>query len=129
MSFAVQMNECKTKLESYGHEVLVPLDTDMHIASPNLKDSAAEAAHAVELDAYRDHYNKIEASDAVLILNLPKKGKSQYIGNATTIEIGVAYFLRKKIYVYKAMSPTENMTEELEAFRATWVNEDLGKIK
>ena len=128
MSFAKEMTEIAAALEQLGHQVLVPLDTEDHLKDASLKGSAREREHVIALDAYRDHYHKIEQSDAILVLNLEKHGVDGYVGTATALEIGVAYYLYKKIFVYQAVLPDSPVAEELDVFSAVVIEKDLTRI-
>lgn len=96
MSFAREMLEAKEELESMGHKADVPIDTEECVENPEL---TVDLEHCIRNNVVRDHYDKIEASDAVLILNHTKDGVEGYIGANTLIEMGIAHFLGKKIFL------------------------------
>lgn len=75
------------------------------------------------------HIEKIKNSDAVLILNLDKDGKDGYIGGNTFLEMGIAYYLNKKIFIWK--KPLDNLPyfEEVMALTPIMINETLENIK
>ena len=54
--------------------------------------------------AIEDHFRKIEWCDAVLIINEEKRGITGYVGGNTLIEIGTAFYLKKKIYILNPVS-------------------------
>ena len=47
----------------------------------------------------RDHFDCVQWSDVVLIANYDKNGIGNYIGPNTLMEMGVAFYLNKKIYL------------------------------
>ncbi|MFQ5770208.1 MAG: hypothetical protein ACE5HX_06710, partial [bacterium] len=51
--------------------------------------------------AMREHFEKIKKSDAILVVNPDKDGKKNYIGGNTLLEMGLAFFLNKKIHSKK----------------------------
>jgi hypothetical protein len=74
------------------------------------------------------HIKRIENSDAILVLNFDKDKRKGYIGGNTFLEMGIAYYLGKKIFVWKNPSKDLFYFEEIEALNPIIINEDLGKI-
>ncbi|MEZ4114188.1 MAG: hypothetical protein R3B65_01930 [Candidatus Paceibacterota bacterium] len=52
------------------------------------------------VDMIERYWEFIKTSDAILVLNLEKKGIKNYIGGSTLMEMGFAYGFEKKIYLY-----------------------------
>lgn len=71
--------------------------------------------------------HKIEKSDAILVINYAKKGITNYIGGNTFLEIGLAFWLGKKIYLLNPIPDMDYMTE-MYAMQPTVLNGDLTKI-
>lgn len=63
-------------------------------------------------EAIRLHFEKIEWCDAILVLNYPKNGIENYIGANTLVEIGLAFHLRKKIFLLHPI-PVMQYSEEI----------------
>ena len=76
-----------------------------------------------------EHIEKIERSDAILVLNLDRDGNEGYIGGNTFLEIGIAYYLSKKIFLWK--KPAEDLPyfEEIMALNPVIINENIEEIK
>ena len=130
MHFASEMKQVQADLEAMGHEVLVPIDTDVHVADPTLKDAGArETAHNEAFNVHHDHYEKIMASDAILVLNYDKKGIVGYIGASTTMEIGVASAHHKQIYVWQTPDPQVLVADDLFELSAIIIEQDLSTIR
>ncbi len=55
-------------------------------------------------DAIKDHFEKIEWCDVVVVANYEKRGVKGYIGGNTLIEIGLAFYLKKPIYILNPVS-------------------------
>lgn len=49
--------------------------------------------------AMRQHFDYIAQSDAILVVNEEKNGIAGYIGGNTLMEMGLAFYLNKKIYL------------------------------
>lgn len=60
-----------------------------------------------------DHFEKIEWSDAILVVNEEKRGIAGYVGGNTLIEIGVAFYLGKKIYIVNDVSAELSYKQEI----------------
>ena len=74
------------------------------------------------------HSSTIKKNDAVLVLNLEKKGIPNYIGGATFMEIIKAWELNKKIFFFNPI-PNCSFTDELTAINPIILNRDLLLIK
>ena len=84
--------EIKRELEALGHEVQTP---DFEHEEARGKVDAAEDKKACMVA----HIGKIEWCDAVLAVNIEKKGIANYIGGNTLIELAIAFYLKKKIFL------------------------------
>lgn len=71
---------------------------------------------------------KILYNDAILVLNLEKKGQPNYIGGATFLEIFKAFELGKKIYLYNPV-PENIFKDELVAMKPVVINGDISRIR
>lgn len=63
--------------------------------------------------AIRDHFEKIDWSDAILVVNEEKRGIPGYVGGNTLIEIGVAFYSGKKIYILNDVSAELSYKQEI----------------
>jgi len=77
--------------------------------------------------AIRTHFNKVDWSDAILVLNHGKNNIDGYIGGNTFIEMGVAFHLNKKIFLLDKI-PDVAYKEEILAMKPVVINNDLNKI-
>jgi len=71
---------------------------------------------------------KVAWSDAVLVINYDKNGIKGYIGGNTLMEIGLAFFLKKKIYLLNKI-PELSYKEEILGVKPIIISGDLTKIK
>lgn len=100
MTFANEMVGAKKKLEKLGHLGTIPEDTEHHLNNSQLTDNLEEDfKHCLETDVMRKHMKAVADSEAILVLNFSKNGLNGYIGTSTLIEMGLAYFLGKKIFL------------------------------
>jgi len=118
----------KTKLESKGHEIILPGSFEEPMAEERYKAMSKEEHIAWKGMMIAKHHPTILPVDAVLILNLEKNGKLNYIGGATFLEVYKAWELKKKIFFYNAL-PDNIFTDELIGMNPTVINQDLSLIQ
>lgn len=77
-----------------------------------------------------EHFEKVaKQADAILIVNDDKPNQPHYIGPNTFMEWGVAYYLKKPVFVLNGVDKTANSFEEVYGMSAAVLDGDLGKIK
>jgi hypothetical protein len=138
ISFLNEMLELKEKLEKMGHEVKLPpaqVAQELEQLLPE-HDFAGSHKSQGEMDDWvknrkgeimRDHLQKVEWSDAILVVNRGKSGVENYIGGNALIEMAVAYYLSKKIFLMSDI-PEMVYREEILGMNPTILHEDLTKI-
>lgn len=127
LTFTDQVKELTKKLETLGHEVLLPNGVIIEaIKQADFDPVAAKRNNGY--DAIRDHFSKIEESDLVLICNYTKKGIENYIGANTFLEIGFAYYLNKPIYSLYPLPDQPYIYDEIASFDIRVINGDLAKL-
>ncbi len=91
-----------------GHTVNIPYFTQMIIDGALTFDEYMSEKESGDIalrqkqpvDMIRRYWDFIKDSDAILVLNLEKKGVTSYIGGSTLMEMGFAYGHGKKIFLY-----------------------------
>lgn len=112
MAFHKEMSKAKAILESQGHVVLVPDELDnVGMNESYLKTDEEKITNKIEHDFIRVHFRKIEQADAILILNYRKKDIDGYIGGNTFLEMGLAFWLDKKIFLLYPIPEMDYKTE------------------
>lgn len=138
IAFIEDMQALKQRLEAAGHQVQIPPD---EVFGPDGQPMPVAAYYharkrAKEEDtwiwerkaqAMRLHFEKIAASDAILVLNPSKNGVEGYVGCNTLIEIGLAFFLRKKIYLLHPPGP-QPCLEEILGIQPTLLQANLAPL-
>ncbi len=129
----------KKELEELGHDVKMwPLETE----DKDGKIISAEDYYKIRKVAENDeswvwdmkakeisrHFDKIVWADAILVLNYDKKEIKGYVGGNTLMEIGLAFFLKKKIYLLNDV-PDLSYKEEVLGVMPIIINGNLAKIK
>jgi hypothetical protein len=130
MQFFREMRGIRDNLKAMGHTVFVPKEVDTDKipidAMPDTTDKEKITAK-IEYNFIRDHFFKIQISEAILVLNYEKKGIPSYIGGNTFLEIGYAFGLGKKIYFMNPV-PKMDYAVEMHAMQPIVIHGDLGKI-
>ena len=133
MRFAKQMAETKEKLEGLGHKAEVPCDIQKFLDDPGYTTDNHEEnfKHCLENDILRRCLNSIGKSDAILVLNYPKNGINGHIGTNTLIDMGVAYYLGKKIFLLNHPPDVkkEKSTHEVLVMQPVILDGDFSRIK
>ncbi len=125
--FATDMVEIANQISKKGHETSYP--------EPVLKeeDFAREYSREKLLEMkpiwMQGHFKKIENSDAVFILNKKRKGFDGYIGSNTLMEMTIAHYLKKKIFIMNPIEDGQPHYEELVSIKPVILDGDLEKIK
>lgn len=130
MQFHEEMRRIQKELEGLGHSVLVPKSIELMDKFGYIHPKADEAKVQTKIqhDFIREHFRKVEQADAVLILNYDKKGIRHYIGGNTFLEIGIAFWLGKKIFLLNPIPKMDYVTELL-AMQPIVIHGDLEKIE
>jgi nucleoside 2-deoxyribosyltransferase len=129
MTFYKEMIAAKTTLEARGHAVFLPKGIEEEIPIEARTDLTQEEiiSAKIEFDFMREHFRKIQDSDAILVLNYDKKGVSRFIGGNTFLEMGLAFWLEKKIYLLNEIPDTDYKTE-MHAMQPVVLNGDLSSL-
>ncbi len=145
IGFYQEMESARDELIQHGHEVKIPeltLEVPQEFGSgkkvyfgqyieQNGGIDAFPAGHAIwnlKEGAIKDHYEKVDWCDAVLIVNQEKRGIQGYVGGNTLIEIGVAFYLKKKIYILNPVSSELSYKQEIMGMKPKILNNNLSLI-
>ncbi|MCX6823570.1 MAG: hypothetical protein NT085_00375 [candidate division SR1 bacterium] len=126
LKFSKDILSIKNQLESLGHEVRVPLETETFAANTTENDWHHEAREGMLA-----HYDNIAYGDAILVTNFDKGGIVGYIGGATLVDMGIACYLRKQIFILNPL-PEENLVryvQEINLMLPVIINGNLSKIQ
>ncbi len=129
MTASREMVEAKKKLMELGFEVVLPDFTEEYAGMATTEEMHAESVNnKVEHDLIRGYYEKIKLCDAILVVNIERKGVAGYIGGNSFLEMGFAFVLDKPIYLLYDV-PEMGYRDEIEAMRPVILNNDFSKIE
>jgi hypothetical protein len=126
--FYSKIKEVAKYLESKGHNVSYPNSYDDPFTEERFKKMGSKEHQKWKAMMMRRDEENIRPKDAILVLNLEKKGIPNYIGGATFLEVYKAWELEKKIFFYNPL-PSCSFTDELRGIDPIIINGDLNKIK
>jgi hypothetical protein len=138
IAFQDEILSVKERLERLGHEVKIwPLKVKGEkgqLISVKEYYKIRRAANNDEkwvwdrkAEAVMEHFDKVAWSDAILVANYDKNDVKGYIGGNTLMEMGLAFFLKKKIYLLNEV-PELPYKEEILGVKPIILNGDLTKI-
>lgn len=130
MAFYKQLVEVEEKLKQMGYVVHIPVSAQVMKQKNDFVVSHFKNAFSSRQKGELIHQNfhKIASSDSILVINDEKNGLKGYIGANVLMEIGLAFYLKKKIYIWNAIEDTAPYKEELSTFGVNFINKNLGKI-
>jgi hypothetical protein len=127
IAFHDEMKELKTKLVALGHEVdlppsevpdengtLIPVKKYYEIRKAAEKEKGSDDSWIWDLKkvAMENHFAKVASADVILVTNFTKNNIPNYIGANTLLEMGLAFYLNKKIYLLNPI-PEISYKEEI----------------
>jgi len=127
MSFAKNMIDIESDLCKLGHKIFMPIDIKQALIHTGI---GMNQEHCDKFDVIMDHFKKIENSDAIIVLNYPKSNIKWYIWWSSLMEIWLAYYLGKKIFILYPLPSIEELkyVSEILHMKPQIINWDLSKI-
>ena len=120
------MVEAKNELEEIGHICLMPVKAKG--VDYWAEDNIARVQAKKQFEFISEHMDKIEESEAILVVNLTKGDIENYIGANTFLEIGFAHYRDKKIYLLNEIPKQKYIEDEILTIEPTVLYGDLTKI-
>lgn len=129
-AFYNEVKTIKEKLETMGHEIIVPNSYNDYLLGRNSEQEAYNKGTQAEFKSrmFKMSKERIQNIDAVLTLNFDKNGQKNYIGGATFLELYEAFMAGKKIYLYHDI-PEGILKDEINGFSPIIINENLDLVK
>jgi len=145
IAFFNEMVALKEELEKRGHEALIPrLDYEVPEMETGgtvyfgkyIEDNGGidvfPAEHEIwniKEGAIHNHFKKIEWCDAILVANYEKQGVRGYLGGNTLMEMGVAFFLKKPIYLLHPVCSSLSYKQEVLGMKPVLLNGNIEALK
>lgn len=132
MTFSKEMLSTQKKLTEFGHEVTVPTDAQMHSENIGFNDDlAGNYDYCINEDVIRANFKRVADAEAICVINHPKNDINGYIGASTLMEIGLAYYLHKKIFLLNPIPHFDKVrwAHEVMIMQPTILNGDLSRVR
>lgn len=133
VAFYAHVMEIESQLVKMGFRVLVP-DTARAMAKKNNfdveqhKDWYLTGDYSRKTELIKGHFPKIEQGDAILVINDAKNGLEGYIGGNVLMEMTVAFYLQKPIYILNPISEDLSIKEEIYGMNPVFLGGNLNNI-
>lgn len=132
MAFAKDMVKIKKQLKKLGHEANIPYGTEPHLKDSSFVDSLEEnLKFCIENDVMRENFREVAKHDGVLVLNHKRNGINGYIGASALMEMAIAHYLGKKIFLFYNMPRYNDVrwAHEVYIMQPIVINGDIKRIK
>jgi len=121
-NFYRQVVEVQELLEQAGFKVLIPSNAQVMKETgdynvEHYKTWFADAKDYHKKAAFmRDHFDEVAKGDAVLVVNNEKHGVPNYIGGNVLMEMALAFYLHKPIFILNEVPEESPFLEEILGF-------------
>ena len=133
-AFYRQAATIKSELESFGLEVIIPDVAEKMRESGDYDVTHYKTWFGNPNDYHRKtalmkaHFAEIEKGDAILVLNYEKNGTANYIGGNVLMEMTIAFYLNKPIYILNEIPEDSAYLEEILGLQPITLNGNLNNI-
>jgi hypothetical protein len=76
----------------------------------------------------RDHFNEVYKGDVALVLNFEKHGEANYIGGNVLMEMALAFYFNKPIFIYNEIPERSKFLEEILGMQPTVLHGQLDAL-
>jgi hypothetical protein len=118
-SFYEQAVKVQSEVRNLGFECVIPANAEK-MKELNDFDVSHYKTWTEDSDDYSkktklmtEHFKAISKGDAILVLNYEKHGVSNYIGGNVLIEMGIALYLNKVIFILNEAPKDSSFLEEI----------------
>ncbi|MEX2007433.1 MAG: hypothetical protein WD992_01555 [Candidatus Levyibacteriota bacterium] len=132
MKFVKDMPKIKKELNKLGHKVILPVGIRPHLKDETFVENLdGNLAFCIKHNVMRRNFNLVAKSDAVLVLNYKRNKIDGYVGVSVLLEMGIAHFLKKKIFLMQKTPDYKNArwAHEVAIINPTVINGDLSAIR
>lgn len=133
-SFYKQAVEVQEQLNGLGCDVVVPSvatrmkeSGDYDVSHYKTWFADADDYHK-KAELMRTHFEKIAKGDAILVLNYEKHGVQNYIGGNVLMEMSLAFWLNKPIFIINEIPEESAFEEEIKGMQPTVLHGDATQL-
>jgi hypothetical protein len=124
----------QSTLQSYGHKVMIPLTAEKMKNSgdfvvENYKTWFGNADDFYKkTDLMKGHFKEIDKADSILVLNYEKNGMKNYIGGNVLMEMTIAFYHNKPIFLLNEVPNQVPYFEEIMGMNPIVINGDITEL-
>jgi hypothetical protein len=133
-SFYKQVLQIEQELKQLGFSVKIPKTARVMEQSGDFDVSHYKTWYGDASDykkksaLIKAHFEETVSSDAILVINGDKNGYAGYIGGNVVMEMGLAFYFKKPIYIWKAVDERLPLKEEVYGVLPIIIHQDLHAI-
>ncbi len=129
LDFANKMIEAKDYIEDNYNKFMVILPELKRYQNIRDIDGDDKSFTKIKNRLTVDNIKNVEKCDVLLILNYSHRGIDNYVGGNSFIEMCIAFYLKKPIYLLNDIPENMPYTEEIKAFYPVVVYDFINLIK
>lgn len=133
-NFYRQAVDLQEELEKMGYNVVVPKTAkkmketgDFDVSHYKTWFADANDYHK-KAELMRAHFDEITAGDAILVLNYEKHGKQNYIGGNVLMEMCLAFYQHKPIFIINDAPEDSPFLEEILGMHPTFLHGNVADL-
>ena len=133
-AFYKQVIDVQDQLNKLDCEVIVPITATRMKESGDFDVSHSKTWFANAEDYHkkahymRTHFAEIEKADAILVLNYEKHGVQNYIGGNVLMEMSLAFWLNKPIFILNEVPAESTFEEEIRGMEPILLHGDFSML-
>ncbi len=133
-AFYKHVAELAPLIDAMGFEAVIPKTARKMVETGNFDvasyktwyDNAAD--YDKKADLMRSHFDEITAGDAILVVNDEKHGVPGYIGPNVLMEMSLAWYQKKPIYLLNQFPDDSPFEEEIKGMSPVILDGDLSRL-
>lgn len=129
MQFSQHMQDVGKRLAELGHTPVYSTYLTTMLGKTTEEQERLKIDQKNNDDAMRKDIANFVTADAVLVLNLEKHGVANYIGGNTFLEMGIAYYQGKRIFLWNPIPDNPLYESEIQAMKPIVLNGDLHSLR
>jgi hypothetical protein len=133
-SFYQHAVDVQEQLEDMGYKVIIPAVATRMKESGDFEITHYKTWFGDSNDYHkktalmRGHFAEIATGDAILVLNYEKHGTDNYIGGNVLMEMAIALYLNKPIFILNELPKVSGFLEEIIGLNPTLLHGDIGRL-
>ena len=133
-AFYQQVGELAQEIKAMGLNAVIPT-TAQTMAQTGNYDVASyktwyndDADYGKKANLMRHHFNEVAHGDSILVVNHEKHGQANYIGPNVLMEMSLAFYLKKPIYILNGLPDVTPFEEEIKGMQPIVLHGDISRL-